>query len=215
METEDIVQILANLYPEAIPAEAYEDTVNLVVAQVRSEMFRKKTLVNGKWVDVDGTAAPHIDRMAEVLQSKQPPMNGIRGTGRRYDLPSDSEVKALHAEDTSRYPSIRAVADKVQRDLASGALQVDDRALHGNSPVVEVPGAGGSKRLVPRFAVPEAELHRIDRADAAKTAEQFKHHEPTSVQVGTPKPTAVPAWEKPVSFNDIMMGPSMPKPMGR
>jgi len=215
VDGEGIIQVLANLYPENIPAEAYEDVVNLVIAQVRSDMFRKMTLKDGKWVAADGTVAPEVSRMAEVLESKQAPANGIRGGGRRYDLPSDSQVKALHNADASRYPSIRDVAAKVQRELGSGALRVDDRALSGNVPLVEIPGSNGSRTLVPRHAVPPGELRKLDQADAARTASQYQHQEPTSVQVGTPKPTAVPAWEKPVSFHDVMMGPSMPKPQGR
>lgn len=212
-----MVQLLANLYPEGIPAGAYEDIVGVVAAAVRADMLRKKKLVGGQWIDAEGNVDAPVSRIAEVLENRQPPMNGIRGGGRRYDLPSDSDVKGLHAADASRYPSIKAVADRVQRDLATGALQVDDRLMlqHG-AQAVEMPGPGGSKRLVPRYAVPENELRRVDQADAARTAQQYQYKEPVSVQVGAPTvATRVPAGERQVSFDDICAGPSMPKPQGR
>lgn len=215
MVNEEVIQILANLYPEAIPAEAYEDVVALVVTRLRADMFRKKKLVNGLWIDADGTASEPVNRLPEMLAASEPPKNGIRGGGRRYDLPNESNIRDLAKADASLYPSVKEIAAKVQRELSAGKLRVHDSALRGNEPVVRIPGNGGADHLVPRSRVPENELRKYDRAEEAVTASRFKYTDPIQVQVGAPKAVSHAApGERMVSIQDVMNGPSIPRPVG-
>lgn len=218
---EEIVQLLANLYPRGIPPEVYEDVAHVSVARVRAEMYRKKRLVPGQgWVDVDGVIEPFKPRaQVEAPHLNIPPDRPHR----RYDLPSDSDIKALEREDASKYPSIKSIAERVQRELASGRLQVHDDALRvGNADLMRVAGPDGSERIVPRYLVSEVEQRRIDAADAARIAEKYayretpppQNNEPVTVAVGAPRAVqhAAPG-ERILSFNDVLYGPSMPKPV--
>ena len=230
---DEAIQLLANLYPTAIPAVAYEDVVGIVAILLRSEMFRRKTLKDGVWIDAqtgqqesDSDRVASSKRFAEMLASKEPPAGIVSGSlqaaGKRaYDLPSAKQIRDLENEDAARYPKVRDTVAKTQVELSSGKLQVHDSALtpeEMGKPMIRVPGRNGGEILVPTHRVPESEIRRIEAASAAREAEKsVKFQEvtgdaPGSVQVGMPKSVATPAWDRHVSYSDVLNGPSMQKP---
>lgn len=229
---EDAVQILANLYEEGLPPEAYEDAVGTVLTLVRAEMLKKKTLRNGVWVDAEtGEPEKPVSKLAEMLAFREAPAGRVAGRlaedgKRNYDLPSASQIRNLEKEDAKRYPLCKDAVLKAEADLRSGKLKVHDAAIRPEEMgkrMVRVPSTGGSEMLVPVHRVPESEIRRLEAIADARDAErdgQFREAPDVaplpgggSVQVGLPRPVAVPAWEKPVSYSDVLNGPSMPKPV--
>ena len=230
---DEAVQLLANLYPTGIPAIAYGDVVGIIATLLRSEMFRRKTLKDGVWIDAETGVQESVQdrvasskRFAEMLASKTPPAGRVSGSlqasGKRaYDLPSAKQIRDLENEDAARYPKVRDTVAKTQAELSSGKLQVHDSALNPEEmgkPMTRVPGRNGGEILVPTHRVPESELRRIEAASAAREADKNGRFQevvgdaPGAVQVGMPRSVATPAWDKHVSFSDVMNGPSMQKP---
>lgn len=166
------------------------------------------TLINGKWVAQDEHSLGQPT--SRGIEAGSPPAgitrSRVRSNQRRFDLPSDNQIKALEKEDNDKIKAIydsEKIVNETKIDLKTGKIKVDPKVLENRriKPFGYITDERDITHIIPRENMPIKEEY-------PKTVEEIKEYyskqEKEKVIIEPPSEGQLLSDQRPIEMKDLI-----------